>query len=483
MQTNRKSRIIAGVWGTVLTAAASYSPILQAKTAGGRTPNVILIHLDDMGYGDLSLTGATGHTTPHIDNMAREGLFFTHYYSPQAVSSASRAGLLTGCYPNRVGFHGALGPQSKIGISTEEETIAEVLKTKGYATAAYGKWHLGTPRQFLPTNHGFDEFYGIPYSNDMWPWHPTGTYPDLPLFENEEIVNPALTPADQEQFTTEFTRRTIDFIKRNKETPFFIYLAHPMPHVPLYVSDKFKGKSEQGLYGDVMMEIDWSVGTILQTLEEAGLDKNTLVIFTSDNGPWINYGNHAGSTGSLREGKGTTFEGGQRVPCIMLWKGMIPEGSISNSLVSAIDILPTLAEIAGAALPEKRIDGVSLLSILEGDMEAKPRETFYYYYRQNSLQAVRHGDWKLVFPHPGRTYEGFQPGNDGMPGKVNEHFDHMGGLYDLRRDPGERYDVSESHPEIVEKLKQIAETARQDLGDDLTGNSGKNRREPGRVEE
>lgn len=483
MQTNRKSRIIAGVWGTVLTAAASYSPILQAKTAGGRTPNVILIHLDDMGYGDLSLTGATGYTTPHIDNMAREGLFFTHYYSPQAVSSASRAGLLTGCYPNRVGFHGALGPQSKIGISTEEETIAEVLKTKGYATAAYGKWHLGTPRQFLPTNHGFDEFYGIPYSNDMWPWHPTGTYPDLPLFENEEIVNPALTPTDQEQFTTEFTRRTIDFIKRNKKTPFFIYLAHPMPHVPLYVSDKFKGKSEQGLYGDVMMEIDWSVGTILQALEEAGLDKNTLVIFTSDNGPWINYGNHAGSTGSLREGKGTTFEGGQRVPCIMMWRGMIPEGSVSNSLVSAIDILPTLAEITDAELPEKRIDGVSLLSILEGDMEAKPRENFYYYYRQNSLQAVRSGDWKLAFPHPGRTYEGFQPGNDGMPGKVNEHFDHAGGLYDLRRDPGERYDVSESHPEIVEKLKQIAETARQDLGDDLTGNSGKNRREPGRVEE
>jgi arylsulfatase A-like enzyme len=479
----RKSKIRVGVWGAALSAAVACTPSQQSEKAGKGLPNVILIHLDDMGYGDLSLTGATGYKTPHIDRMANEGLFFTHYYSPQAVSSASRAGLLTGCYPNRVGFHGALGPQSRMGISAEEETIAEILKTRGYATAVYGKWHLGTPRQFLPTNHGFDEFYGIPYSNDMWPWHPTGTYPDLPLFENEEIVNPALTPADQEQFTTEFTRRTIDFIKRNKETPFFIYLAHHMPHVPLYVSDKFKGKSEQGLYGDVMMEIDWSVGTILQTLEEAGLDKNTLVIFTSDNGPWINYGNHAGSTGSLREGKGTTFEGGQRVPCIMLWKGMIPEGSISNSLVSAIDILPTLAEIAGAALPEKRIDGVSLLSILEGDMEAKPRETFYYYYRQNSLQAVRHGDWKLVFPHPGRTYEGFQPGNDGMPGKVNEHFDHMGGLYDLRRDPGERYDVSESHPEIVEKLKQIAETARQDLGDDLTGNSGKNRREPGRVEE
>lgn len=206
-----------------MSTSVSCSPTKQAKPNEDNLPNVILIHLDDMGYGDLSLTGATRYKTPHIDNMAREGLFFTHYYSAQAVSSASRAGLLTGCYPNRIGFHGALGPQSKIGLSDNEETIAEVLKKRGYATAAYGKWHLGVQQQFLPTNHGFDEFYGIPYSNDMWPYHPTATFPDLPLFENEEIVNPGVSPDDQKQFTTDFTLRTVNFIKENQDTPFFIY--------------------------------------------------------------------------------------------------------------------------------------------------------------------------------------------------------------------------------------------------------------------
>lgn len=481
MQTIRQTRVAMGILGTAITATLSCTSTQQSKNTRPEKPNVILIYLDDMGYGDLSLTGATGYTTPHIDDMAREGIFFTNYYAPQAVSSASRAGLLTGCYPNRVGFFGALGPNSKIGISEEEETIAELLKEQGYTTAAYGKWHLGDQPQFLPTKHGFDEFYGIPYSNDMWPWHPTGSYPDLPLYENGEIVNPAITSDDQSRFTTDFTRRAIDFIIRNRETPFFIYLAHPMPHVPLHVSDKFKDKSEQGPYGDVMMEIDWSVNEIVKTLQETGLEEETLVIFTSDNGPWINYGNHAGSAGGLREGKGTTFEGGQRVPCIMRWKGMIPEGSICNSLVSGIDILPTLAEITGTQLPKKQIDGISILPILKGDLKAQPRKTFYYYYRQNNLQAVRHNHWKLVFPHPGRTYEGFQPGIDGMPGKVNEQYKHEGGLYDLRRDPGERYNVSETYPEIVAKLEQIAEEAREDLGDDLTGRSGNNRREPGRI--
>ena len=230
-----------------------------------------------------------------------------------------------------------------------------------------------------------------------------------------------------------------------------------------------------------MIEIDWSVGEIIKTLEETGLDKQTLVIFTSDNGPWLNYGNHAGSTAGYREGKGTTFEGGQRVPCIMMWRGVIPEGGISNSLASGIDILPTLAEITSAPLPEHIIDGVSLLPILKGDVEAKPRETFYYYYRQNSLEAVRHGDWKLVYPHPGRSYEGSQPGNEGKPGKVKEGYPFPGALYDLRRDPGERYDVSGTYPDIVGKLEQIANVARQDLGDDLTGNEGSNRRQPGRI--
>jgi len=442
--------------------------------------NIVLIHLDDMGFGDLSQTGAIGYTTPNIDRLAKEGVLFTHYYSPQAVSSASRAGLLTGCYPNRVGFSGAIDHTANTGINPEDETIAEVLKKKGYATAAFGKWHLGWQTQFLPTHNGFDEFCGIPYSHDMWPNHPVvkNYYPPLPLIEGDRTI---ATNPDNTQFTTLFTEKAIDFIQRKHNKPFFVYLAHPLPHVPLAVSDKFKGKSEQGLYGDVMMEIDWSVGQILQTLNDLKLDKNTLVIFTSDNGPWINYGNHAGSTAGLREGKGTSFEGGQRVPCIMSWKGTIPEGFVCNKLVSGIDILPTLAAIAGAPLPEKKIDGVNVLELMKGNKEANPRKSFLYYYRKNSLEAVNNGDWKLVFPHPGRTYEGFAPGKDGQAGGANENFNFEGALYDLRRDPGERYDVKFTYPEIVKELEKIAAEAREDLGDDLTGNPGKNRREPGRV--
>jgi arylsulfatase len=481
MTKHPSTGIIAGVWGTLLTTGLSCSAAKQPATVSVKSPNVILIYLDDMGNGDLSLTGATGYSTPHIDRLASEGLRFTHYYSPQAVSTASRAGLLTGCYPNRIGLSGALGPHSPIGIAEGEMTIAEMLKMRGYRTAIFGKWHLGTAKQFLPGNHGFDNFLGIPYSNDMWPLHPTGSYPDLPLFEGGQIVIDAVTPEDQAQFTTLFTQKTCNFIRKNRDNPFFIYLPHPMPHVPLYVSELFKGKSKQGVYGDVMMEIDWSVGEIVKTLKETGLEEETLVIFTSDNGPWINYGNHAGSTGGLREGKGTSFEGGQRVPCIMRWKGVIPEGVISNSLASAIDILPTLAELTNAPLPDHRIDGVSLLPILKGDLEETPRKTFFYYYRQNSLEAVRQGDWKLIFPHPGRTYEGFAPGREGQPGQVNEHFPIAGGLYDLRRDPGERYDMSENHPDVVRKLNKIADSAREDLGDDLTGQSGRHRRKPGRI--
>ena len=468
---------------TVVLVAVSCSPVSNNRSQPRELPNIVLIYLDDMGYGDLSLTGASGYKTPNIDRMATRGMFFTRFYSPQAVCTASRAGLLTGCYPNRIGMSGALSHSSTVGLAADEETIAEVLKKQGYATAIFGKWHLGVQEPFLPTNHGFDQFYGIPYSNDMWPGHPTGTYPQLPLFENKSIADSMVTAEDQSRFITDFTMRTIDFIKRKRDQPFFVYLAHPMPHVPLHVSDKFKGKSKQGLYGDVMMEIDWSVGEIIRTLEESGLDESTLVIFTSDNGPWLNYGNHAGSTAGYREGKGTTFEGGQRVPCLMMWKGVIEEGLVCNKLASAIDILPTVAAIAKAPLPEKQIDGVSLLPVLQGDDNAEPRKTFYYYYRQNSLEAVSNGDFKLVFPHPGRTYTGFQPGRNGSPGVVNENFPIQGALYDLRRDPGEHYDVRESYPDVVAALEKIASDARHDLGDDLTGNPGTNRREPGRVAE
>ncbi len=451
------------------------------KSSSDELPNIVLIYVDDMGYGDLAITGAYGYDTPNLDHMAGEGMFFTHFYAPQAVCSPSRAGLMTGCYPSRIGFGKNAGPNSTHGLNENEETIASLLKNKGYATAIYGKWHLGHQPQFLPGSHGFDEFYGIPYSNDMWPFHPTAGeyYSGLPLYENENIVNEGVTPEDQEQFTTEFTERTIGFIERNKDQPFFIYLAHPQPHVPLFVSDKFKGKSKQGLYGDVMMEIDWSVGRIVNTLDELGLAGNTLVIFTSDNGPWLNYGNHAGSAGGLREGKGGTFEGGQRVPALMMWEGVIPRGTVCNNIVSAIDLLPTIASIARSPLPENKIDGINILPLLHGDFDANPRNTFYYYYGNNNLQAVRKDDWKLVFAHPGITYGSFEPGRDGMPGQVDRNHMFEKGLYDLRRDPGERYNLIEYYPEIAGTLEKVASEARADLGDDLTGAPGENRREPG----
>jgi len=463
-------------------ALAALTTGLEAQSAKApKLPNFVVIYLDDMGYGDLTLTGATGYQTPNLDQMARKGIFFSHYYSPQAVCSASRAGLLTGCYPNRIGLSGALDHKSKIGISDREETIAQVLKKKGYSTAAFGKWHVGCQTQFLPIHKGFDEFFGIPYSHDMWPGHPTAKnyYPPLPLIEGDSVIQ---TNPDFSEFTTEFTEKTVSFIKRHRSGPFFVYLAHPLPHVPLAVSSKFKGKSVQGMYGDVMMEIDWSVGQIMQTLKKLKLEENTLVVFTSDNGPWLNYGNHSGSAGGLREGKGTSFEGGQRVPCLMYWKGTIPEGVVCNKMISGIDILPTLAAISGAPLPPNKIDGVNILPLMKGDFTANPRKNFYYYYRRNNLEAVSNGNWKLVFPHPGRTYHGFKPGKDGMPGPGNENFKFEGGLYDLRRDPGEQYNVMEYYPEVVTELEKIAKEAREDLGDDLTGVPGKNRRQPGEVE-
>ena len=352
----------------------------QAKTS--TKPNFVIIQLDDMGYGDLTVTGAIGYSTPNTDRLCAEGVRFTQYYSPQPICSASRAGLMTGCYPNRVGFASALGPRSNIGINAQEETIAEVLKKKNYVSCAIGKWHLGDKREFLPTHNGFDEYFGLPYSNDMGIHDQTINTSTLPLIEGDSVINPHVTREILSQLTTMYTERSVKFIKANARKPFFLYLSHTMPHVPLAVSDKFKGKSEQGLYGDVMMEIDWSVGEIMKALSENGIEKNTLVIFTSDNGPWINYGNHAGSTGGLREGKGTTFDGGLRVPCIMRWPGRIVAGVVNNKLVSGIDILPTLADLSGAPLPERKIDGVSLKAIIDQEPNATPRKYFLYYYKK-----------------------------------------------------------------------------------------------------
>jgi len=460
-----------------------------------QNPNIILIFMDDMGYGDLSCYGATQYKTPNLDKLASQGIRFTNFVSAQAVCSASRAGIMTGCYPNRVGISGALFPDSPIGLNPSEETIPEVLKKQDYKTGAIGKWHLGHLREFLPLQQGFDEYLGLPYSNDMWPVNYDGTlitaeknnrkfnFPPLPLIEGNEKIREIKTLEDQSELTTIYTERAVRFITENKKGSFFLYLAHSMPHVPLAVSGKFKGKSEQGMYGDVIMEIDWSVGEIMKALERNGLDENTLVIFTSDNGPWLNFGNHAGSTAGLREGKGSSFEGGQRVPCLMKWPGQIPEGTICNKLASTIDLLPTFAAITNSPLPTKKIDGVNLLPLLLGDEKANPRESFLYYYRKNSLEAVRKGNWKLVLNHPGRTYIGFKPGSDGLPGGTNENFSFEEGLFDLRRDPGERYDVKEFYPEVVAELKKLADEARSDLGDDILNMKGQGRREPGQIAE
>lgn len=442
--------------------------------------NFIVINLDDVGYGDFSFNGAYGYTTPNIDKMTSEGVKFTHFLAGQPISGASRAGLLTGCYPNRIGFAGAPGPDSDYGIHPDEMTMAELLKQKNYNTAIFGKWHLGDAEQFLPLQNGFDEYYGLPYSNDMWPYHPQqGTvfnFPDLPTFDGNTIVG---YNTDQTKFTTDYTERSIAFIKKNKNKPFFLYLAHSMPHVPLAVSDKFKGKSEQGLFGDVMMEIDWSVGQVLKTLKELGLEENTLVVLTSDNGPWTNYGNHAGSAGGLREAKATTFDGGNRVPCIMYWKGVTQPGTICNKLASNIDLFPTLAAISGASLPQKKIDGVNILPLVKGEKNINPRESFVYYYNRNDLEAVTDGMFKLVFPHKYVTYGAHLPGNDGQPGLLANREITKPELYDLRRDPGERYDVIAQYPEAARKLMQIADGMREDLGDDLTLKIGKNKRQPG----
>jgi arylsulfatase A-like enzyme len=458
-----------------------------------KPPNIVLIFMDDLGYGDLSCYGALSYQTPNLDRLAAEGVRFTNFLTAQAVCSASRAALLTGCYPNRIGFSGALMPTSKVGIADSETTLAEVLKEKGYKTGIFGKWHLGHRRQFLPLQHGFDEYFGLPYSNDMWPVNYDGTpakegtfkrdYPVLPLIQGNEKVEEITTLDQQASLTTRLTEKAIDFIDRHKKQPFFLYLPHPMPHVPINASAKFREKSKQGLYGDVIMEMDWSVGEILKILKKNGLDENTLVIVTSDNGPWLNFGNHAGSAGGLREGKGTSFEGGHRVPCIMRWKGTTPTGVVCNQLMSAIDVLPTIANICGAKLPSRKIDGLDFTPIIKGDLSAAPRTTFYYYYRKNALEAVRQGDWKLVLDHPGRTYEGFEPGKDGFPGDANENAPVSLALYDLRRDPGERYDVQKNYPDIVASLQQLAEAARDDLGDDITNRTGKNVRTIGTLKE
>ncbi len=425
-----------------------------------KLPNVILIFCDDMGYGDIGPYGSK-IATPHLDKLAKQGNRFTNFYVPQAVCSASRAAILTGRYPNRVGILGALGPSSTQGLAPAERTIADLLKSRGYRTGIFGKWHLGHLAQHLPTKHGFDEYYGLPYSNDMWPKHPTAKFPDLPLIDGEKTV--ALNP-DQSKLTTTYTEKAVSFIRRNKDGPFFLYVPHSMPHVPLFVSERFSGKSKQGLYADVIQELDWSVGEILKTLNDLGLDDNTLVIFTSDNGPWLSYGHHGGSAGRLREGKGTAWEGGVRVPCLMRWTGKIPAGHTTHEPAMTIDLLPSIAKLAGAKLPDHVIDGKDIWPLMAGQAGAKSPQEAYYFYWGKQLQGVRSGTWKLYFPSSYISLGGREGGKEGQPAKMDVKQRKLE-LYNLEDDMGEQTEVSALHPEVVQRLQGLADKMRKDLGD------------------
>ncbi len=428
-------------------------------------PNIVVIFMDDMGYADIGPFGSDV-PTPNLDRMAAEGRRFTNFIVPSAVCSASRSALMTGCIHRRVGISGALGPQSPLGLSPEEETIAEICKKKNYATACFGKWHLGNHPDFWPLNQGFDEYFGLPYSNDMWPRHAEnpGGYPPLRLIEGNERLPEIVTGEMQKKLTTWYTERAVKFIEANKDRPFFLYVPHSMVHVPIFVSEKFEGKSGKGLFGDVVMEVDWSVGQILDTLKRLNLDEKTLVVLTSANGPWRSYGNNAGSAAPFREGKGTSFEGGIREPTLFRWPGKIPAGSQCDQLASTIDILPTVARLIDAPLPEKKIDGKDIRPLMFGEPGAvSPHEAFPIYYNRK-LQAVRDNRWKLILPHQYRTMEGQEPGKDGVPGKYVNIKIPMS-LYDLSNDIGETTDVSEKYPEVVKRLQEATEAIRADLGD------------------
>ena len=464
------------------TFLTSYRRNIESLIQGPKNPNVILILMDDMGYGDLGCYGGFPYKTPNINKLAANGMRFTNFYSAQAVCSASRAAFLTGCYPNRIGVNGAFSPSSGIALNPEEETIARLLKNAGYKTGMFGKWHLGQQAPFLPLSYGFDEFTGLPYSHDYWPvdyngkpldtTSRRGKWPVLRLIEGSTATKTIGTLDDAATLTGMYTQKAISFIEKNESTPFFLYLAHSMPHVPLAASAKFKRKSGAGLFGDVMEEIDWSVGEIMKTLRANGLEKNTIVIFTSDNGPWLRFGNHAGNTAGLREGKGTAWEGGVRVPFIVHWPAAIAPGEVCNNMAASMDLLPTLVNVCGAKQPTRKIDGVDIRPLLKQEPGANPRDEFVYYYDRCSLKGVRKGQWVLTFPCVSQTYKRISAiGNDGYPGEPASDSVKLA-LYDLRTDPGETLDVKEKYPEIVRDLTAVADRYRKTIGDDLTKEPG-----------
>lgn len=415
-------------------------------------PNLVIIFADDLGYGDVGAFGGTRAATPHLDRMAAEGLKLTDFYAFPSCSP-SRAALLTGCYPPRVGIPDVIGPpgpdwtkDKQYGLNLEETTVAEVLREAGYATGMVGKWHLGHWPNIMPLNHGFDSFYGLPYSNDMLPKQ---GYPDLILYDQEDAaeVNP-----DQHLLSKKYTERAVKFIDAHQDSAFFLYLAHSMPHVPLYTSLGFADNHEDDLFASVIEEVDWSVGQVLDALRERGLADNTLVVFTSDNGPWLSYGNHAGSAGPFREGKGTTFEGGMRVPAIVWAPSMIEAGSASGAVTSVMDILPTFTAMSGGSLPARELDGRDLTPLFQTN--TAPAASPFYYFKSGRVQAVRMGDWKLHLPHEYRTVS--KVGNDGERGEYS-YPEVEESLFNLAWDAEEKYNRAAEYPDKVAELKAMAE--------------------------
>ncbi len=418
---------------------------VEPATAAERAPNIIVILADDLGYGDISSFGAQGIQTPHIDQLAADGLKLTQFYAAAPVCTPSRAGLLTGRLAARMGIKHVFMYDAPDGMPQSEITIPEQLKQAGYHTGMVGKWHLGHVERYMPLNQGFDEFYGVPYSNDM---------ANFFFYENEEMIP---EPIDQRYLTKRYTEKAVDYIERHADQPFFLYLAHSMPHVPIYVSPEFEGSSELGLYGDVVQELDWSTGQVVEKLKELGLLENTLLIFTSDNGPWLVMGDEGGSAGSLRDGKGTAFEGGQLVPTVAHWPARIAPGRVVATPTSMLDLMPTFSALAGVSLPDDRtIDGSDISAVLTGGVEDSARQFFYNSATNYKVIALRDGDWKVKLPRKG--YPRFLEPLLGF-----SHYAHGSLLFNLKLDSSEENNVAEQYPERVEQLQKLIADKQNDI--------------------
>jgi arylsulfatase A-like enzyme len=423
-----------------------------SAAASARPPNVVVIFIDDMGYGDIGPFGATKQRTPHLDRMAKEGMKLTSFYATP-VCSVSRAQMMTGCYGARISVPGVYFPGQSVGLNPAEVTVAERLKEKGYATQMVGKWHLGDQPEFLPTRQGFDHYLGIPYSNDMLKKSAETKVPVVPVLRDEKVAE-LMDGEGQRRMVELYTKEAVDFIGRNKDKPFYLYYAHNAVHTPIYPGAAFAGKSSNGRFGDWVEEVDWSVGQVLDALRSQGLDKDTLVIFTSDNGPWLTKGTDGGSAGPLRGGKGSTWEGGVRVPTLAWWPGRVPAGSVNDAVAATIDLLPTFVSLAGGTVPATPvIDGRDITPILLGQSKESAREAHYYFSGYN-LQAVRQGRWKLALaPQP-----------EGMNNKNGPKVADGLRLYDLDAEIGEQTDVAARHPEVVAKLKALADKMSAEIG-------------------